>query len=221
MKKLIKRTILIIIIGILFGLSIFGIINYHVVKFAGSYINSLEESPQAEAALVLGALVHSSGRVSDILADRLDVGIELYKNNKVNKLLLSGDHGRKNYDEVNAMKTYASDREVIIQDIFMDHAGFSTYESLYRARDVFEAKKIIIVTQEYHLYRAVYIARKLGLDAYGVPSDKHYYPKIHIYKMRESLARFKDYILVNFIKPRPTYLGEVIDLTGDGRESHD
>ncbi|WP_432666269.1 ElyC/SanA/YdcF family protein [Wukongibacter baidiensis] len=221
MKKHIKRVLLILLAGIILGLSIYGIINYHVVRFADDYIVSSEEAPTAEAALVLGALVYRSGMVSPILADRLDVGIDLYKENKVEKLLLSGDHGQKNYDEVNPMKSYASSREVLIEDIFMDHAGFNTYESVYRARDVFKAKKVIIVTQEYHLSRAVYIARKLGIEAYGVSSDKHIYPKMAIYKFRESLARCKDYILVNFIKPKPTYLGEVIDLSGDGRESHD
>ncbi len=221
MKKVFKKVLLVLLTGMILGLSAYGIINYHVIKFSDTYIMSLEEVPQAEATLVLGALVYRSGRVSPILADRLDVGIDLYKNDKVEKLLLSGDHGQKNYDEVNPMKSYASSRGVLIEDIFMDHAGFNTYESVYRARDVFKAKKVVIVTQKYHLSRAVYIARKLGIEAYGVPSDKHIYPKMAIYKFRESLARCKDYILVNFIKPKPTYLGEVIDLSGDGRESHD
>ncbi|WP_432402910.1 SanA/YdcF family protein [Wukongibacter sp. M2B1] len=221
MKRVFKRILLTMLVGLLLGVGLFAIINYQVVKFSNPYLMSAHDAPKAEAALVLGALVYESGRVSPILADRLDVGIELYKNDKVDKLLLSGDHGQKSYDEVNAMKSYALSQEVLIEDIFMDHAGFNTYESAYRARDVFEAKKIIIVTQEYHLARAVYIARKLGIDAYGVASDKHLYPKIAIYKFRESLARCKDYILVNFIKPKPTYLGEVIDLNGDGRKSHD
>ena len=99
----------------------------------------------------------------------------------------------------------------------MDHAGFSTYESLYRAKDVFGAEKIIIVTQKYHLSRAVYIARKLGIEAYGVPSDKHFYPQIKQYKLRETLARCKDYLLVNILKTKPTYLGDQINLMGDGR----
>lgn len=221
MKKVLKRIILLGLGGVILGLGLLYIINYHIIKFADPYLLSPKDAPKAEAALVLGAFVYKSGRVSPILADRLDVGIELYKNGKVDKLLLSGDHGQKNYDEVNAMKTYAESREVFIEDIFMDHAGFSTYESAYRARDVFRAEKIIIVTQKYHLARAVYIARKLGIDAYGVASDKRSYPKIAIFKFRESLARCKDYLLVNFIKPQPTYLGEVIDLSGDGRVSHD
>ena len=221
MNKFTKRLLWILFSGMILGFTLVTIINYNVVKYANQYIVSVEDAPKTEAALVLGALVHNNGRVSDILADRLDIGIELYKKDKVSKLLLSGDHGRKNYDEVNAMKTYATSNKVIIEDIFMDHAGFNTYESMYRARDVFGAKKIIIVTQKYHLSRAVYIARKLGLQAYGVASDKHYYPKISKYKMRERLARCKDYILVNFIKPKPTYLGEVIDLFGDGKVTHD
>lgn len=221
MTNFIKAIGLILVSGIILGLALIAIINFHVLKFSDQYILSLEEVPKSQAALVLGALVHRSGRVSHILADRLDVGVELYEADKVQKLLLSGDNGQKNYDEVNPMRKYASSKEVAVEDIFMDHAGFNTYQSLYRARDVFEAEKIIIVTQKYHLSRAVYIARKLGLDAYGVPSDKHYYPKMKIYKMRESLARCKDYVLVNFLKPKPTYLGEVIDLTGDGRKTND
>ncbi|WP_330390442.1 SanA/YdcF family protein [Paramaledivibacter caminithermalis] len=220
-NKFIKRAVWILFLGGILGCSLIAIINYHVVKYADQYIVSIEDCPKSEAALVLGALVHSNGRVSDILADRLDIGIELYKKGKVAKLLLSGDHGQKDYDEVNAMKAYAVSNQVIIGDIFMDHAGFNTYESIYRAKNVFAAKQIIIVTQKYHLSRAIYIARKFGLEAYGVASDKHYYPKKDIYEARERLARCKDYVLVNFIKPKPTYLGEVIDLSGDGKVTHD
>ncbi|PAB60746.1 SanA/YdcF family protein [Anaeromicrobium sediminis] len=217
MKKHIKKVLSIILIGIVIGIFSIGLINYHVTNFANDYITSIEDVPQSQASLVLGALVYKNGNVSPILSDRLDIGIELYKNDKAEKLLLSGDHGRTDYDEVNPMKLYAMKNHVTEADIFMDHAGFSTYESLYRAKDVFGAKKIIIVTQKYHLSRAVYIARKLGLEAYGVPSDKHLYPKITQYKLRESIARCKDYVLVNFLKTKPKYLGEPINLTGDGR----
>lgn len=220
MKKILKRSLLIISLLIVLGASIYLYINYKVVKFSSEYIVSIEEAPESEAALVLGALVYKSGRVSPILGDRLDYGIELYKKNKVSKLLLSGDHGQKNYDEVNSMKKYALEKDVISKDIFMDHAGFNTYDSMYRAKDVFKAEKVIIVTQEYHLSRAIYIARKLGIDAYGVASDKHYYPKLAIYKFRESIARCKDYLLVIF-KVKPKYLGEPIDITGDGSATND
>lgn len=217
MKKYIKKISKIVLIGSVVGVLSIGLINYHVTSFANKYITSIENVPKSDAALVLGALVYKSGNVSPILSDRLDIGMEIYNNDKAQKLLLTGDHGRKDYDEVNAMKRYAMNNGVSEVDIFMDHAGFSTYESLYRARDVFGAKKIVIVTQKYHLARAVYIARKLGIDAYGVSSDKHFYPKIKQYKMRESIARCKDYLLVNILKTKPKYLGDPIDISGDGR----
>lgn len=220
MKKILKRSLLITSLLIVLGASIYLYINYKIVKFSREYIVSIEEAPESEAALVLGALVYKSGRVSPILGDRLDYGIELYKKNKVSKLLLSGDHGQKNYDEVNSMKRYALEKDVNSKDIFMDHAGFNTYDSMYRAKGVFKAEKVIIVTQEYHLSRAIYIARKLGIDAYGVASDKHYYPKLPIYKFRESIARCKDYLLVMF-NVKPKYLGEPIDITGDGSVTND
>ena len=123
--------------------------------------------------------------------------------------------------EVNGMKNYTISKNIEAEDIFLDHAGFNTYQSIYRAKSVFQAKKVIIVTQKYHLSRAVYIARKLGIEAYGVSSDKRFYPKILSYKLRESLARCKDFFLVNFLKPKPKYLGEQIDLSGDGRVTFD
>ncbi len=221
LKKWIKRILTITLLLIILTSGSILFINYRITKLASNYIVTPEEVSECQAALVLGALVYRNGYVSPILADRLDVGIDLYRNRAVNKLLLSGDHGQKSYDEVNAMKKYVISKNIDTEDIFLDHAGFNTYQSIYRAKSVFQAEKVIIVTQKYHLYRAVYIARKLGIDAYGVSSDKHYYPKILVYEFRESLARCKDFFLVNFLKPKPKYLGEQIDLTGDGRVTFD
>lgn len=156
-----------------------------------------------------------------MLEDRVAVGIDLYKNNKAKKLLFSGDHGQANYDEVNGMKKVAEKKGVKKEDIFLDHAGFSTYESMYRAKEIFKAKKIIIVTQQYHLMRAVYIARQLGLDAYGVNSDQRNYWGIDKYKTREIAARVKDYFNVNLIKPKPKHLGDTIPVSGNGIVTHD
>ncbi len=128
---------------------------------------------------------------------------------------MSGDHGEKDYDEVNVMRTYAEEDGIPTEHIFMDHAGFSTYESMYRARDIFCAKKIVIVTQGYHLSRAVYIARSLGLEAYGVASDYQTFAGQKIRDIREVLAREKDFLYTIF-KPKPTYLGEQIPLSGSG-----
>ena len=135
-----------------------------------------------------------------MLRDRLEKGIELYKKGIAKKIIMSGDHGRSDYDEVNVMKKYAIDRGVSSEDIFMDHAGFSTYESMYRAKEVFNVKSVVIVSQEYHLYRAIYIAKNLGLNAYGVNSEpKKFIGQFHR-DIREILARNKDFVSV-MLKP--------------------
>jgi vancomycin permeability regulator SanA len=168
-----------------------------------------------DCILVLGAGVRN-GEPSDMLEDRLLVAIELYKSGEVaSKLLMSGDHGKADYDEVNVMKRFAIEQGVPSEDIFMDHAGFSTYESIYRAKHIFGAKKIIIVTQEYHLYRALYVAQRLGLEAYGVSSDIREYVGETVRGTREILARNKDFFMCIF-KPKPMYLGDTISLKGNG-----
>ena len=164
---------------------------------------------------MLGAGLRGNGEPSTILADRLDCAVALYESGASDRLLMSGDHSRKDYNEVSAMKAYAVARGVSSYHVFQDHAGFSTYESVYRARDIFSAKKVIIVTQSYHLYRALYIARALGLDAYGVASDARSYARQPYYTAREIVARCKDFLYTLF-QPEPTYLGTVIPITGNG-----
>ncbi|MBF8982286.1 YdcF family protein [Lutibacter sp. B2] len=220
MRKFKKVVIFLSVIGLIVAGTVL-LVDYDVKKEGSKYIVSSEDAPNADAILVLGAYVMPSGTVSPILGDRLKVGLELYDKNKSNKVLVSGDHGQVEYDEVNAMKQYLKDNDVKSENVFMDHAGFSTYESIYRAKDIFKVKKVIIVTQKYHLMRAVYIARKMGLDAYGVASDKHMYRNIFQYSVRETAARCKDYLFVNILKPKPTYLGETIPITGDGTVTDD
>ena len=157
---------------------------------------------------------------SPMLEDRLQKGIELYNKNISNKIIMSGDHGREEYDEVNIMKDFAIDKGVKSEDIFMDHAGFSTYESIYRAKEIFEAKKIIIVTQSYHLYRALYIANSLGIEAYGVSADLRTYTNQLSREIREIVARDKDFIKCIY-KPKPTYLGDTIPVSGNGDITND
>ena len=173
----------------------------------------------ADCILVLGAGVFN-GHPSAMLTDRLLQGIDLYNAEASDRLLMSGDHGRKDYDEVNTMKQFAIDRGIPSENVFMDHAGFSTYESMYRARDIFMAEKIIIVTQEYHLYRALYIAQSLGLEAYGVASDPREYAGQEYRELREMLARTKDFFQA-IIQPLPTYLGEAIPVSGNGNLTND
>lgn len=155
-----------------------------------------------------------------MLQDRLDTAITLYKDGKSNKILMTGDHGRKEYDEVNIMKKYAIDNDIPSEDIFMDHAGFSTYESIYRAKEIFKAKKVVIVTQKYHLYRALFIANNLGLEAYGINADPRMYVGQTKREIREILARNKDFV-TSLIKPKPTYLGDEIPINGNGNITND
>lgn len=174
----------------------------------------------ADCILVLGAGVRSDGTPSHMLEDRLLVGIDLYERGLAPKLLMSGDHGTKEYDEVNAMKRFAVQRGVDADDVFMDHAGFSTYESICRAKEIFGAKKIIIVSQEYHLYRAIHLADVFGIDAIGVSADLRTYVGQSARDAREIAARTKDFFS-GIVKPKPKYLGDPIDLTGSGSVTND
>ena len=172
-KKLLLAVCVLAVLGLLLGTAVL-VVNGHVKAAARPYLLSPEAAADlvhTDCILVLGCGVRPNGEPSLMLQDRLDMGLALYEAGAAPKLLMSGDHSRSDYDEVNAMKDYVMDRGVPSDDVFMDHAGFSTYESMYRARDIFQAKKLVIVSQEYHLYRAVYDARQLGLDAWGVAAE--------------------------------------------------
>jgi len=221
-KKIILRTFIILMIFVALAAAGVFSINAYIKSSAKKRIISFDQASNLEGIdciLILGAGVWGD-RPTHMLQDRLDFGIELYKKGVSDRLLMSGDHGRKDYDEVNVMKSYAINEGVLSSHIFMDHAGFSTYESLYRARDIFQAKKIIIVTQEYHLYRALYVADKLGLEAYGVASDPRQYVGQRVRDVREILARVKDFFYV-IVKPKPTYLGESFPVSGNGDVTND
>lgn len=168
-----------------------------------------------DCILVLGAGIYANKYPSAMLEDRLLGGIRLYQLGISDRILMSGDNSKVNYNEVKVMKDYAVKAGVPSAHIFQDHAGFSTYESMYRARDVFVVRKVVIVTQGYHMYRALYIARALGLDAYGVVSDQRIYAGQAPRDFREILARVKDTISC-ILKPLPKYLGDVIPVAGDG-----
>ena len=168
-----------------------------------------------DCIIILGASVKNGDTPSPMLRDRLDEGIALYKAGCAPKILMSGDHGSQYYNEVSVMKNYAIKQGVPSEDIFLDHAGFSTYESMYRARAIFGAEKVVIVTQKYHLTRAVYNAKNLGMDAYGVAAEPINYGGQTIRNIREYLAISKDFVMT-FIKPEPTVLGNPISLEGSG-----
>lgn len=217
MKKLIKYSIMLILIVMI----TITIINIYMIKNTKSNIIPIEKLniKDIDCILVLGAGVRGNSP-SPMLEDRLLTGIDLYTKNISNKIIVSGDHGKKHYDEVNVMKDYLLEKEISSENIFMDHAGFSTYDSVYRAKEIFKAKKVVIVTQEYHLYRSLYIAKQLGLEAYGVSANKREYPLQLKRDIREIAARFKDFLKL-IIKPQPTYLGKEIPVSGNGNITND
>lgn len=181
--------------------------------------NSITSIEDIDAILVLGAGIWGD-KPSHMLEDRLLEAIALYEQGVAPKIIMSGDHGRKEYDEVNIMKDFAIQKGIPSEDIFMDHAGFSSYDSMFRAREIFEVEKIVVVTQEYHLYRALYIANKLGIEAYGLPSNPREYAGQTKRELREILARNKDFFKC-ILKPNPTYLGDAIPISGSGDLTND
>lgn len=220
-KKFIKTFFKTFLIFTLTILTIYFGANIFVVAYSGRYIISADEaaSLKVDCALVLGAGVRN-GWLSPMLEDRVITGVKLYDNGSTGRLLMSGDHGSSDYDEVTIMKRYAVADGVPADCIFMDHAGFSTYESMYRADAVFGVKSVIVVTQKYHLYRAVFLARMMGIEAYGVAVDLRNYQNDIYNNIRESLARVKDLIWA-VIRPEPTYLGDSIPISGDGSQTDD
>ena len=154
-KKIFRNIIIILLCFAVVGVAALLIINGHVKSAGKDRILTVEQAAELEdvdCIIVLGCQVKDDGSLSHMLRDRLMRGLEVYEAGVAPKLLMSGDHGREDYDEVGAMKNYAIENGVPSENVFMDHAGFSTYETVYRAKEIFEADKVIIVTQEYHLY---------------------------------------------------------------------
>jgi len=185
-----------------------------------SAVTTAESAESADAILVLGAGVFADGSLSPVLQDRLDTSLDLWRAGKAPRFLVSGDHGRRDYDEVNAMRRRLESLGVPAERIFCDHAGFDTYDSLRRARDVFLVRRVLIVTQSSHLPRALYIARRLGLEAQGVEADRRRYLGANWQIAREFAARIKAF-LETTVERRPKHLGPVLPITGDGRSTHD
>lgn len=221
--KIFRNMIIILLCLAVVGVTALFTINAHIKSVGKAYLLTVENATQikdVDCIIVLGCQVRDDGSLSHMLRDRLMRGIELYDAGVAPKLLMSGDHGRKYYDEVGAMKNYAVENGVPSENVFMDHAGFSTYETVYRAKEIFQADKVVIVTQEYHLYRALYIAKQLGIEAYGVSADLNQYAGQSMRDFREVLARFKDFVMC-IVQPKPTYLGDAIPVSGNGDLTND
>lgn len=174
---------------------------------------------QPECILVLGASVNPDGTPSPMLQDRLDVGVVLYEKGVAPKILLSGDDGQVEYNEVSVMHDYVIEAGVPEADIFLDHAGFSTYDSVYRAGNIFGVERMVVVTQEYHLYRALYGCEAMNIIAVGVAAEQAVYAGQEARDIREVLARVKDCVKW-LIKPESKYLGDAIPISGSGISTH-
>ena len=210
-RRLIKRIALFLCFAIVLGILSFSAIQIYMIQSTNEYlISEIVNAPVCDAVIVLGAYVYSSGTPSPVLRDRLDYGYKMYTQGKARKILVSGDHGRDSYDEVNAMKEYLIKMGVPGEDIFMDHAGFNTYDSMYRAKNIFQVNNLVIVTNNFHIQRSVYIARKFDMEAWGYPT-----PDREIYNMpalnsREKLAKIKAFLDVDILHRKPAFEGDAI-----------
>ena len=213
-----KKVILVFkILLVLFAAAAF--INIYIQYSTKKYIFSdVKEVPETYAGLVLGSMVFDNGTPSGVVRQRLDKTAELYKAGKIKRILISGDHGQKNYDEVNSMKNYLLKEG--IQDIFLDHAGFDTYSSMVRAKEIFEIDDVIIITQKFHMPRSVYIARKKGMNAYGVVSNPDGMYDTKYNRGRDKISRVKAFFDVMFNR-KPKYLGEKIPINGSNEKTLD
>lgn len=208
-------TLCVLLTSLMFALNIFV---YSVTSNKIYTLSRLDVSQEYDCILVLGAGIRDD-QPSDILRDRLTTAITLYNSGNAPKLLMSGDHGNDDYDEVGVMMSFAVERGVPAEDIFLDHYGFSTYDSIYRAKELFEADSVIVVTQNYHLPRALYICRRLGLSAIGVSADTRSYSNQMWQDIREFIARPKDCLKCLF-KPSSQSLTGGAPLGGDGSITH-
>lgn len=211
----VKRFFIFIALG--FGLLIVVILATNIIIYLETkpYIyNDTVDAPNAKVALIPGAAIFQDGALSSIFIDRVDMAIKLYEAKMVSKILVSGDNSTVNHNEVNPVRLYLISKGIPDQDIFLDHAGFDTYSTMYRARDIFGVTSVLIVTQSFHLPRSVFIARHLGITAYGVNADVgHILFRNYV---REVLANEKAMLDLIFHR-QPKYLGDQIPITGDGR----
>ena len=212
------KAVIFVVLGIVLLIGIAAVsLSVYMVKATEKNIftaDTFKNDEKADCILILGAGVKDD-KPKPMLRDRLLTGIELYKSGAAEKIIMSGDHGRADYDEVNVMRAFALEQGVRAEDIFLDHAGFSTYDSVCRAKNIFGAENIIIVSQKYHLYRALYISEKLDVKAAGVSANLNTYGGQLKRDIREIIARDKDFFKC-IVKPEAEIMGDKIPLDGDG-----
>lgn len=233
-KWILKKILFLVIMVFAIGGVCLMTLNNHVVNtqkdsIAAQIVGSKSEFTRAEkqaihdvdpqCAIILGAGIVDENTPTPMLRDRLDTGILLYKHGLVPKLLLTGDNGTEEHNEIHVMLNYCLDAGIPEEDIYCDHAGFSTYDSMYRAKEIFQVERAVIVTQTYHEYRSLYIASKMDMKCTGVSSDQETYSGQPVRELREILARVKDFFKC-FVMPAATLGGDIISLLESGVVTH-
>ncbi|MCP4522632.1 MAG: hypothetical protein GY828_00250 [Candidatus Gracilibacteria bacterium] len=209
MKKLWKWIIFFILIGGTIGVAIFFSINKYVLSFSDQgYYSQVSELPAQEFGLVFGASVLGNSKPSDILADRLKTAAESFQQGKIKQIIVSGDNRKRNYNEPVVMQKYLMGLGIPQEFIHLDYAGFDTYDTLYRARDLFHIKEVTLFTQDFHLKRAMYISKKLGIKTLGIQTNRQYYLAESYNHKREYFARIKAFLEVEILQPEPVHLGD-------------
>lgn len=214
-KGRVRRVVLALLcLAVLGAALVLGISAYMTATTRDRILSPKDTPPEGlDCVLVLGCGVRPDGSPTPMLASRIGRAVELYEAGWGDKLLMSGDNSREDYNEVGTMTAEAVAQGVPQGDIVTDHAGFSTYDSLYRARDIFGAERVVIVTQEYHLSRALYLADALGLEAWGVAAAPRNDAGQIGRDLREILARDKAFLWA-ILQPKPKFLGDPVPLTG-------
>lgn len=214
-----RRTVLVVLgAGVALLLVVGGLNAYVLLSQDGKTTSDIADVPHAQAAIVLGAFVQPDGKMSSMLADRVSQGAALYRAGKVDSVLVSGDHGRWTYDEPDTMRRALEAQGVSAKRIFTDHAGFDTWASMVRARTIFRIHSAVIVTQDFHLPRALYLAEAAGLRATGLDASLHGYGSQDLMSnAREVAARVKG--VGEAVFQPPPFAGPPHPITGDGRKS--
>lgn len=209
LRKHFRKFLLIAIIGVV---TVVGI-NYHVKSETNPLIYHYANGvPDEKVAIIFGAGIRND-RPSKYLKDRLDAGIELYKLKKIDKILLSGDNGSDEHDELTVMKHYCYEHGVDTTKVFLDYAGFDTYSTMYRAKHIFKIDRAILVSQEYHLNRAIYIGNKLGVKSVGLAADVGKYRNFKYVRFRECFTICKAVLDVARNR-KPHFLGHEVNIDG-------
>lgn len=214
MKKYFKIALYLAIIGLITVVSV----NYYVKSSTKKYIHySIKKFPKNDVGIIFGAGINGD-QPSKYLKDRLDAGIMLWKAKRINKILLSGDNGREEYDELTVMKNYCYNHGVDTTKIFIDYAGFDTYSTMYRAKHIFKIKRATLISQEYHLNRAIYIGNKLGIKSVGYSANQGEYLGYKYVTFREYGSIFKSFFDV-LRNREPRFLGGEININGESNYS--